>query len=84
MGNALTVMVTNSLSVHPFASVPVTVYVWVVVGVAFTTGPAVTSSPVDGDQEYVEAPDAVMVVVVPLHTVAVNGEALIVRLIMVT
>ena len=32
-GNAFTVMVTWSVPVHPFASVPVTVYVVVVVGV---------------------------------------------------
>jgi hypothetical protein len=50
--------------VHPFA-VPVTVYVVVFAGEASTTLPVVVFNPVDGDQEYVFAPLAVMVTVPP-------------------
>ena len=73
VGKALTVMVTVFVFEQPLASVPVMVYVWVEVGVAITVAPVVSFKPVPGDHEYVEAPEAVMVVDVPLHTVALVG-----------
>ena len=48
---------------HPFTSVPVTVYVVVEVGLAVTVEPVVELSPVAGDQMYVTAPLAVSVAV---------------------
>ncbi len=46
---------------HPFISVPVTVYVVLTAGFAETTAPVVGVNPVVGDQVYVEAPLAVSV-----------------------
>jgi hypothetical protein len=46
--------------------VPVTVYVVVLVGLAVTEAPDVAESPVDGDQVYVLAPEAVNVVLEPV------------------
>jgi hypothetical protein len=50
----------------------VTVYVWVEVNVAVTVAPVVALSPVDGDQEYVEAPEAVRLT---LPANAIEGDA---------
>jgi hypothetical protein len=47
-GNGFTVTVISSVSTHPFASVPVTVYVVVVVGLATTLEVFVAANPVDG------------------------------------
>lgn len=44
-----TVTVTEAVPVQPLASVPVTVYVVVIVGLALTTEPVVWFSPVAGD-----------------------------------
>ena len=43
---------------HPFAFVPITVYVVVEAGAAVTEGPVVADNPVAGDQAYVTAPFA--------------------------
>ncbi len=52
LGVGVTVTVTEALFVliHPFISVPITVYVWVEVGLAVTEVPVVEDKPVDGDQ----------------------------------
>ena len=49
-GFGLTVTVTVDEEVHPFAFVPVTVYVVVEAGVAVTLLPVVELNPVEGDQ----------------------------------
>jgi hypothetical protein len=64
VGNALTVIVFVAVFIQPFASVPVTVYVAVDVGmklVAFRTPP---------DHTYVDAPTPVSVALVPEQTAA--------------
>ena len=53
--------------VHPPTAVPVTVYVVVVAGFAFTEEPVVALNPVNGDHVYVKAPDAVNTALVPLQ-----------------
>lgn len=50
LGKGFTVMATLAVLVHPFAAVPVTVYVVVTAGVAVTAAPVVALSPVAGDQ----------------------------------
>jgi len=55
------------------AIVPVTVYVVVDVGFAVTEAPDVADSPVDGDQVYVVAPEAVKVVEFPEQTETADG-----------
>ena len=50
--------------------VPVTVYEVVAAGVAVTVAPVVALKPVDGDHEYVVAPEAVRDVLTPAHTAA--------------
>ena len=54
---------------QPFV-VPVTVYVVVELGVAVTDAPVVADKPVDGLQEYVDAPLAVKVMLEPKQIVA--------------
>lgn len=79
VGVAFTVTVTVAVFVHPFASVPVIVYVVVVVGFAVTLAPVVDDKPVDGLQLYVEAPPAVSDVLAPLQIVT-DGETVTVGL----
>ena len=67
VGKALTVTVFVPVLIHPLASVPVTVYIVVVVGLAVMPEPVVAVRPVDGDQLYVVPPPAVSVVEVPVH-----------------
>lgn len=50
-GNGFTVTVDVAVFVHPFTSVPVTVYVVVEVGFAFTLAPVVALNAVAGDHE---------------------------------
>jgi hypothetical protein len=50
--------------------IPVTTYVVVEAGVAVTTDPLVALNPVEGDQLYEVAPDAVSVAVPPEQTLA--------------
>jgi hypothetical protein len=50
VGKELTETVTVALFVHPFPSVPVTVYVVVVAGLATTVEPEVEDRPVAGVQ----------------------------------
>jgi hypothetical protein len=66
-GKGLTVTVEVAELLHPFTSVPVTVYVVVVVGSAITELPVVEERSVLGDQVYVVAPVAVIVVLNPEH-----------------
>ena len=59
---------------QPFASVPVTVYVWVDDGVAVTAAPVVDDKVVAGLHVYVVAPLAVSITLVfPGQTFAVAG-----------
>jgi hypothetical protein len=62
-----TVTVTVAVAVQPAALVPVTVYVVVTVGDAFTVGPEVALRPVAGDQLYVFAPLAVRFTLPPVQ-----------------
>jgi hypothetical protein len=73
VGKAFTTTATFAVFVHPFASVPVTVYVVVDVGV---TVMELVFCPVL--QLYVEAPDAVSVELCPAHIVAGDAVAVIV------
>ena len=50
VGNAFTVTVFVPVLIQPLASVPVTVYIVVVVGLAVMPEPVVAVRPVDGDQ----------------------------------
>jgi hypothetical protein len=59
-GNGLTVMVTTPVSVHPLASVPVTIYVVVAAGSAVGLEQFVHDSPVAGVHTYEFAPVAVI------------------------
>jgi hypothetical protein len=78
-GFGFTVTVTDAVLIHPLASVPVTVYVRVVVGLAVTDAPDVGDNPVVGVQVYVTAPEAVSVVLLPLH-MATSGDTVTVGL----
>jgi hypothetical protein len=62
---------------QPDASVPVTVYVVVVEGVAIVIDPLVTVRSVAGDHVYVLAPDAVSVELVPLQKSVAVADMLI-------
>src|SRR5438445_202891 len=66
-GFETTVTVVVSESKHPFASVPVTVYEVVTVGLAVTGLPLELLKPVPGVHVYVAAPLAVNVVEAPLQ-----------------
>jgi len=70
LGALTTVTVTWSVFTHPFASVPVTVYVVVAVGFAVTAAVFVALKPVEGDHAYVDAPVAVKLALEPLQIVA--------------
>jgi hypothetical protein len=69
-GKAFTVTVAWSVFTHPFESVPVTVYVVVVDGLAVTLAVFVALNPVDGLHTYVDAPLAVKVVLKPSQIIA--------------
>ena len=71
MGKGLTVTVTFAVLVQPFPSVPVTVYVVVVVGLTKTEVPE--SNP--GIHEYVTAPPPVKEVEVPAQIVGFDATA---------
>lgn len=49
VGKGFTVTITVAVALHPPALVPVTVYVWVDVGLAVTVVLEVALKPVDGD-----------------------------------
>jgi len=68
VGVGFTVITRVAVLVHPFAAVPVTTYVVVVVGETVTVVPV--SDP--GIHEYVDAPDAVIVVELPEQIVVVG------------
>lgn len=72
-GNGFTLTVAVAVLVHPAALVPVTVYVIVLVGLAVTFAPVVALKPVDGDQVYVEAPEAVKLTDAPIQIFEVAG-----------
>ena len=67
VGRSFTVTVTDAVFVHPFASVPVTVYVVLTVGVAVTGVPVVALNPVEGVHAYVPAPLALKFVDAPMQ-----------------
>lgn len=69
VGVGVTVTVTSAVFTHPFASVPVTVYVWVEVGDAVTDVPVAEDRVADGAQEYVNALLAVNTVFAPSQIV---------------
>jgi hypothetical protein len=71
-GDVFTFMVRVAVEVHPFAAVPVTVYVVVAAGVTDTGEP--DNAP--GIQLYVEAPVAESVTVLPEQMVVVEEDAL--------
>lgn len=50
VGSGFTVTVTEAVLVHPLPSVPVTVYVVVIAGLAVTLAPVVADNPVAGLQ----------------------------------
>ena len=70
VGKAFTIISMSLVFLHPLTSVPVTVYVVVVIGSADITAPAVADKPVLGVQLYVNAPIAVIVVLPPMQTEA--------------
>lgn len=69
VGAGFTVTVVAAVLVHPFASVPVTVYVVVAEGLAVTDVPVVVLKPVPGVHEYVVPPVAVSVPLLPVQIV---------------
>jgi len=83
LGAGITVTVTVVVFVHPFPSVPVTIYVVVVVGPAVTVVPVVDDNPVAGLQEYVVAPLAVKVALLPLQNAAGVGTVMVGRIFIV-
>jgi hypothetical protein len=74
VGPGFTVIRAEDELVHPVASVPVTIYVVVVAGVAITVAPVVAVSPAAGDHEYETTPLAVNVTELPEHIVDVVGD----------
>jgi hypothetical protein len=67
VGSGFIVTVTLFVFVQPLASVPVTVYVVVVVGLAETIVPVVGDNPVEGDHMYEDPPVAVSDVDCPIQ-----------------
>jgi hypothetical protein len=72
-GGVLTDIVIVVVSVHPEPFVPTTVYVVFDAGVAVTPEPVVALRPVAGVHEYVVAPDAVKLTLLPWHTDGAGG-----------
>jgi len=72
-GAGITVTVTVVELVHPFMSVPVTVYIVVTAGLAVMVVPVAEDNPVIGLHEYVVAPLAVKVALLPLQNAAGVG-----------
>lgn len=66
-GSELTLTVTAAVFTHPFALVPTTVYVVVVVGFAIRLAHVLQESPVVGVHIYDTAPVAFSVVLAPRH-----------------
>ena len=62
---------------QPLPSVPVMVYVELIVGLAVTDEPVVALKPVDGVHVYVVPPVAVKVVLLPLHIGAGVGAVIV-------
>lgn len=69
-GKGFTVTTAVSAFAHPLMSVPVTIYVAVLVGLALTVEPEVPLKPAAGDQAYVLAPAAFKLVAEPLQMLA--------------
>lgn len=75
VGAVFTVTATVAVFVQPVeVFVPVTVYVVVEVGVATTLDPVLAFNVAVGDQEYVLAPEAVRVEVLPAQIVVGDAE----------
>ena len=77
LGAGFTLTVTDVVFVHPFPSVPITVYVVVVVGPAVTVAPVVDDKPMAGLHAYVNAPLAVSVVLLPLQNATGVGTEIV-------
>jgi len=73
VGTGFIVTVTFPVLVHPFASVPVTVYGVVAGGVEVTVATVVAESPVPGDHAYAFAPLTVIAIFPPGQTEGVGG-----------
>jgi PII-like signaling protein len=73
VGFGLMVTVTVEVFVQPFTSVPVTVYVVVVLGLAETFVPVVAESPVPGPHTYVFPPTPVSSTDPPLQRIGADG-----------
>jgi hypothetical protein len=78
VGSGATVIGTVAVLVHPFPSVPVTVYVIEEPGVAFTVPPVVALNPVEDAHVYVLPPVAFIFVEFPAQILAVSAVAFIV------
>lgn len=76
VGKGLTFIVVVPVLIQPAALVPVIVYVAVAVPEKVTGVPVDVLRFTDGDQEYVEAPDAAIVVLAPIHIEALPGVAI--------
>lgn len=70
-GSGLTVTTIEAVLEQLLPFVPVMVYVVVAIGFAVTEAPFVELNPVAGLHKYVEAPEAVRVVELPPHIVAI-------------
>jgi len=75
VGKEFTLTAIVVVFVHPDALVPVTVYVVDVLGEAVIELPEVPDRPSDGDQLYVDPPEAVKEVDLPLQIVELPAEA---------
>lgn len=76
-GKEFTVIATVLLLIHPAVEVAATEYVVLTVGLAVTVAPVETFNPVAGFHVYVFDPEAVSVVLDPVHKVAEAGEIVI-------
>ena len=77
VGGGFTVTDTVVVFTQPLPSVPVMVYVELIVGLAVTVEPVVALKPVDGVHVYVVPPVAVKMVLLPLHIGAGVGAVIV-------
>jgi len=75
-GKSNTVTAPAAEPIHPFWSVPNTVYTIVTAGRATGSGQAVQLKPVGGDHTYVEAPEAASVAESPAQNSAVVNDTI--------
>ena len=77
VGSGFTAIATVVVFTQPLPSVPVMVYVELIVGLAVTDEPVVALKPVEGVQVYVVPPVAVKMVLLPLHIGAGVGAVIV-------